>query len=70
MTAPIARTDSTTGDQKDQHCGVAGQVRTTRVTTFQPGETITLSWMEPIDHPGYFRIAFQPNGAEFGVPPA
>lgn len=70
LTAPMARTDSTTGDQKDQHCGVAGQTRTTRVTTFMPGETITVSWMEPIDHPGWFRIALQPNGDIFPIPPA
>lgn len=70
LTSPMARTDSETGDQKDQHCGVAGQARTNRVTTFRPGETITVTWLEPINHPGYFRIALQPDGAEFGIPAA
>ncbi|MBL9012766.1 MAG: lytic polysaccharide monooxygenase [Myxococcales bacterium] len=71
LTAPKARTDSLTGDQKDQHCGVANQVRNpARVTTFKPGETITVTWMETIDHPGYFRIAFQPNGSVFNIPAA
>lgn len=71
LTSPLARTDSLTLDQKDQHCGVAGQTRNpARVTTFRPGETITVTWMETINHPGWFRIAFQPNGDVFGIPPA
>jgi uncharacterized protein (TIGR03382 family) len=71
LTSPMARTDSLTGDQKDQHCGVANQVRNAaRVTTFKPGETITVNWMETIQHPGYFRIAFQPNGSVFNIPAA
>ena len=71
LTSPKARTDSLTGDQKAQHCGVANQVRVpTRVTTFKPGETITVTWMETIQHPGYFRIAFQPNGSVFNIPAA
>ncbi len=59
-----------TGDQKAQHCGVDGQVRTNRVTTFSPGETITVTWLETVNHPGWYRIAFQPNGSVFGIPPA
>ena len=70
LTQPQARTDSLTGDQKDQHCGVANQQRTTRVTTYKPGETITVNWMETINHPGYYRIALQPDGQIFGIPPA
>ena len=70
LTGPTARTDSTTGDQKDQHCGVANQVRTTRVTSYRPGDTITVTWLETINHPGYFRIALQPDGATFGIPAA
>lgn len=71
LMTPQARTDSLTGDQKDQHCGVAGQTRTTnRVTTYKPGETVTVTWMEPINHPGWFRIALQPNGDIFPIPPA
>ena len=70
LTAPLARTDSLQGDQKDPPCGVAGQQRTTRVTTFQPGAVITVTWVEPIDHTGWYRIAFQPNGSSFPIPPA
>ena len=71
LTAPLGRTDSMTGDQKEQHCGVANQVRNpARVTTFTPGQTITVTWLETINHPGHYRIAFQPNGSIFGIPPA
>lgn len=70
LTTPQSRTDMLTGDQKEQHCGVANQTRTTRITTYQPGQTVMVSWMETINHPGYYRIAFQPNGNEFPIPPA
>ncbi|MDB4963743.1 MAG: uncharacterized protein JWP01_3742 [Myxococcales bacterium] len=71
LTYPQARTDSQTGDQKDQHCGVANQVRNpARVTELRPGATITVTWLETINHPGWYRIAFQPNGQIFGIPPA
>ncbi len=70
LVSPLSRTDSPTGDQKAEHCGVTGQGRNaSRVTVFQPGETITVSWMETINHPGHFRIAFQPDGDTFGIPP-
>jgi uncharacterized protein (TIGR03382 family) len=66
---PLSRTDDLT-KLKEQHCGDPLQTRTTRVTTFKPGETITVEWKETINHPGWFRIAFQPNGEVFGIPPA
>jgi MYXO-CTERM domain-containing protein len=70
LTSPLSRTDSPTGDQKAEHCGVAGQGRiASRVTVFQPGQTITVTWMETINHPGHYRIAFQPDGDTFGIPP-
>jgi MYXO-CTERM domain-containing protein len=70
ITFPLGRTDSLTGnDQKEQHCGAAVG-RTARVTQFQPGQTITVTWAETIDHPGWYRIAFQPDGEVFGIPPA
>lgn len=69
MTAPLSRTDAPTGDQKEQHCGVAAQGRNpARVTTYAPGATITVTWDETINHPGHFRIAFQPAGEVFGIP--
>ncbi|NVB85804.1 MAG: lytic polysaccharide monooxygenase [Kofleriaceae bacterium] len=70
LTNPLSRTDLPTGDQKEQHCGVLNQQRTTRVTTYKPGQTITVTWQETINHPGHFRIAFQPNGDIFGIPEA
>jgi len=71
LTYPAARTDSMTGDQKEQHCGVANQVRNpARTTVLAPGATITVTWLETIQHPGWFRIAFQPDGAVFGIPPS
>lgn len=68
---PLSRTDDAQGGlQKQQHCGDPAVTRTTRVTTYHPGETITVKWMETIDHPSWFRIAFQPNGEVFEIPPA
>jgi uncharacterized protein (TIGR03382 family) len=68
---PLSRTDDPLGDpQKEQHCGNPAQTRTTRVTTFAPGETITVEWKETIEHTGWFRISFQPNGEVFRIPPA
>jgi uncharacterized protein (TIGR03382 family) len=70
LTKPLARTDSTTGDQKEQHCGVLNQVRNpARVTTYKPGEMVMIEWLETINHTGWFRIALQPNGDVFGIPP-
>ncbi|HUH02014.1 MAG TPA: SCE4755 family polysaccharide monooxygenase-like protein [Kofleriaceae bacterium] len=57
--------------QKAGPCGVAGGVRTTdKVSTFAPGETITLVWDEFIDHPGHFRISFDDDGDDSFVDPA
>jgi hypothetical protein len=69
LTSPRSRTDSLTGDQKTEHCGLVGRIPD-RVTTLKPGETITVTWLETINHPGHFRIAFQPVGDTFGIPPA
>jgi uncharacterized protein (TIGR03382 family) len=70
LTSPMSRTDMLTGDQKEQHCGVLNQVRNpARVTTFKPGETITVTWMETINHTGWYRISFQPDGNVFEIPP-
>jgi uncharacterized protein (TIGR03382 family) len=68
---PLSRTDDPLGDpQKEQFCGQTGSTRTTRVTMFHPGDTITVKWVETIAHPGWFRVAFQPNGEVFEIPPA
>ncbi|HEY5927681.1 MAG TPA: SCE4755 family polysaccharide monooxygenase-like protein [Kofleriaceae bacterium] len=71
LTQPQARTDSTTGDQKEQHCGVLNQTRNpARVSTYKPGDMLTVNWLETINHTGWYRISFQPDGAVFGIPPA
>jgi hypothetical protein len=35
------------------------------ITTFQPGQTITVRWHETVAHPGFFRIAFSTDGTTF-----
>lgn len=73
LTFPTSRTALATGDQKEQHCGTVGYNRAadpSKISTFLPGQTITVTWDETIQHPGWFRIAFQPNGEVFGIPPA
>jgi hypothetical protein len=66
LDAPRSRYYLLTSDQADQTklksgpCCVAGDKRTTNstlVTTFKPGETITVTWREIIQHPGHFRLA-------------
>ena len=72
MLQPKSRTDNPTGDQKDQHCGTVGYSRAAnpgRITTFRPGQTIRVMWRETINHPGWYRISFQPNGEIFYIPP-
>jgi hypothetical protein len=73
LTFPTPRTDVPTGDQKIEHCGTPNWVRAQhpdRTSTFLPGQTITVTWLETINHPGYYRVAFQPNGETFRIPPA
>src|SRR3569832_2872337 len=57
-------------DLKSGPCdkGLTDARTTTNVTTFKPGETITVTWNEYIDHPGHFRIAFDPDGQRFTDP--
>lgn len=44
-------------------CGQTENARTTdRISVFEPGQEITVRWEEYIDHPGYFRIAFDVDG--------
>jgi hypothetical protein len=69
------------GDEmKLRPCGITGGPRTTRVTTVRPGQVVAVVFDEFIDHPGYFRIAFDPagdaalgppvwNGSNFANPP-
>lgn len=48
--------------QKTGPCGSAVSTRGSTVNTFQPGETITVRWLETIDHRGFFRVAFDVAG--------
>jgi hypothetical protein len=60
LDAPPPRYAAT--ELKDAPCGTAangpGDVR----TTFESGQTIVVEWTETIDHPGWFRIAFDADG--------
>jgi len=49
-------------DMKFGPCGRPGGTRGANVTTYAPGETITVVFDELIDHPGFYRIAFDPDG--------
>jgi hypothetical protein len=55
---------------KQGPCGQGpSEPRSANVTTFHAGETITVHWKETIDHPGHYRIAFDPDGQSlFRVP--
>lgn len=54
---------------KDSPCGAAGG-RGTNIYRYKPGATITLSILETISHPGYFRIAFDADGDDDFVIPS
>lgn len=40
-----------------------------KINTFAPGETITVSWEETIDHPGFYRISLDMDGQDDFVTP-
>ena len=67
LKSPTARTT----DQiqlKTGPCGQTTNARTANVTVFKPGQTITVAWDETINHPGHYRISFDPNGTNFPNP--
>jgi hypothetical protein len=70
LEAPVSRIGPSCGigaAQKPGPCGI--NTRSTRyVTEFRPGETITVTLNETVDHPSHYRIAFNPNGSEFEDP--
>lgn len=55
-------------NQKAGPCGMAGSVRGTTITDYQPGATITINWQETVEHLGYYRILFAVNGDAFPNP--
>lgn len=64
LTAPTTRTTS----QKVGPCGATGSVRGANVTVLEPGSMLTVTWDETINHPGHYRISFDPDGQDFTVP--
>ncbi|HEY8376243.1 MAG TPA: SCE4755 family polysaccharide monooxygenase-like protein [Nannocystis sp.] len=67
LTDPPARRP----DQKVGPCGLgANDPRGPNVTVFKGGETITVRWTETVDHPGHYRISFDPDGQDDFVDPA
>jgi len=52
----------TEGNLKSGPCGQTTNGRTANVNVFAPGETITVTWNEYIDHPAYYRVAFDDDG--------
>jgi len=63
---PVARYE----DQKNPPCGADNDERTTNMSVFAPGQTITVSWRETIDHPSHYRISFDDDGTDDFVDPA
>jgi len=59
------------GVQKAPPCGLLGGAGPgDTVYTYAPGQTITLSWHEFIDHPGHYRVAFDDAGDDGFADPA
>lgn len=57
LTSPTPRSDS--DGLKSGPCG--NVTRTTSPMSVAPGESITVTWLETVDHPGYYRIALSPD---------
>ncbi|PCC66812.1 Chitin binding domain-containing protein [Nannocystis exedens] len=56
--------------QKLGPCGAGtDDARGEVVSTFRPGQTITVRWQETVPHPGYFRISFDDEGQDAFVDP-
>jgi hypothetical protein len=60
LMSPLPRTASL----KYGPCGAAGSERGGVINTYLPGETITVTWEETVDHPGHFRVAFDDDGED------
>jgi hypothetical protein len=64
------RSRSGRSEIKARPCGRAGSTRGANVSTYRPGSTITIAVDEFISHPGYYRIAFDPDGDDGFADPA
>ena len=58
------------GELKAGPCGKAGGTRGTNVYTYSSGQKITVTVVETIPHPGYFRFAFDNDGDDAFIEPA
>jgi hypothetical protein len=67
LTMPASRYGPDT--LKTGPCGRSGGERTDIVSYFEPGETIEVRWEEYVDHPGHYRVAFDPDGDDDFVDP-
>jgi len=68
LKSPAPRYDPTL--LKDGPCGKLNGGKSANVTTFAPGEQITVTWEETINHPGHFRISFDDDGDDAFQDPA
>ena len=59
---PPARYELGTAAQKIGPCG--GGNATGVVTELAPGEPLTVTWTETVNHPGHFRVALDPTGTD------
>ena len=60
-------TDSLGSPNKSAPCGGAGTASGI-VTTVEAGSMLTVSWAEPVFHPGHFRISIATSEADFITP--
>ena len=60
-------TDALGSPNKSEPCGGAGTA-TGAVTTVMAGSQLTVSWTEPVFHPGHFRIGIARNPSDFVTP--
>ncbi|MEM7677413.1 MAG: SCE4755 family polysaccharide monooxygenase-like protein, partial [Myxococcota bacterium] len=62
---PTRRQTDVVGPSLQQKRGPCGtNARSSNVSVFEPGATITVRWSETIEHPGHFRIAFDADGQD------
>ena len=50
------------GEIKSAPCGRPDGAAGEHIYTYSPGQTINVSWVEYVGHPGYYRIAFDQDG--------
>lgn len=69
LTAPgsFQITDSLGSPNKSSPCGGAGTASGI-ITTVEAGSTLTVTWAEPVFHPGHFRISIATNESDFITP--